>query len=101
MSCCPQPFERPVPKLVVHFSSPLFPKDCVAVYSQDVVGAADSQTLQEEGELRLRVLAKLNATLLVTSVFCGFRCAPTLALATSNSCRKDGTRSGSTYYMFV
>ena len=53
-------FERPLPNLVADFCSPLFLKDCVAVYSQDVVDAADSHTLGG-GKFRLRVLAKLNA----------------------------------------
>ena len=43
-------FERPVPNFVVDFCSPLFLKDCVAVYSQDVVDAANSHTLSEEGD---------------------------------------------------
>ena len=41
-----KPFERPLPNLIC---SPLFLKDCVAVNSQDVVDAANSQTLSEEG----------------------------------------------------
>ena len=40
-----EPFERPVPNLVIDFCSPLFRKECVAVNSQDVVRAADSQIL--------------------------------------------------------
>ena len=32
-----EPFERPLSNLVVDFCSPLFLKDCVAVYCQDVV----------------------------------------------------------------
>ena len=51
-----EPFERPLPKLVVDFHSP----DCVATNSLGVVGAANSQTLSEEGKFRLRVLAELN-----------------------------------------
>ena len=34
-----EPFERPLPKLVINFCSPLFLKDCVTVNSQDVVNA--------------------------------------------------------------
>ena len=52
-----EPFDRPLPNLVVDFRRPLFLEDCVAVYSQDVVDAADSHTLSEEGKFRLRVLA--------------------------------------------
>ena len=52
---------RTLPNLVVDFCSPLFLKDCVAVYSQDVVDAANSHTLSEEGQFRLRVLAELDA----------------------------------------
>ena len=55
------PIERPLPNLVVELCSPLFLQDCVAVNSQDVVHAATSQTLSEEGEFRLRVLAELDA----------------------------------------
>ena len=56
-----EPFKRPLPDLVVDFCSPLFLQDCVAVNPPDVVGTANSQTLSEEGELRLRVLAELDA----------------------------------------
>ena len=52
-----EPFERPLPNLIVDFRRPLFLEDCVAVYSQDVVDAADSHTLSEEGKFRLRDLA--------------------------------------------
>ena len=55
------PFEGPLSNLVVDFCSSLFLKDCAAVYSQDVVDAADSQTLTEEGKFRLRVLAEVDA----------------------------------------
>ena len=51
----------PLPNLVVDFCSPLFLKGCVAVNSQDVADAADSQTLSEEGKFRLQVLAELDA----------------------------------------
>ena len=54
-------FARPLPNLVVNFSSPPFLKDYVAVYSQEVVDAADSHTLLEEGKFRLRALAELDA----------------------------------------
>ena len=54
------PFERPLSNLVVDSCSSLFLKNCVAVCSQDVVDAADSQTLTEEGKFRLRVLTQLN-----------------------------------------
>ena len=57
-----EPFERPLPNPVVDFCSPLFLKNCVAVYSQDVVDAADSHDLSEEGNFRLRVLAELDAS---------------------------------------
>ena len=56
-----EPFERPLPNLVVDFCSELFLKDGVAVKPQDVVDAAIPQTLLDEGELRLRVLAELDA----------------------------------------
>ena len=39
----------------------LFLQDCVAVNSQDVVDTADAQTLSKEAELRLRILAELDA----------------------------------------
>ena len=55
-----EPFERPLPDLVVDVCSPLF-LQCVAVNPEDVVATADSQTISEEGELRLRVLAELEA----------------------------------------
>ena len=55
-----EPFERPLPHLVVDFCSPLFLKDCEAMHSQDVVDAANSQTLPEEGKFRLRVLSELD-----------------------------------------
>ena len=54
------PFERPLPDLVVDLCRPLFFQDCVAVNPQDVVDTAHSQALSE-GELRLRVLAELDA----------------------------------------
>ena len=54
------PFKRPLPSLVVDFCSPLFLKDCVAVNSQEVVDAADSQA-RSEGKFRLRVLTQLNS----------------------------------------
>ena len=50
-----EPFERPLPNLVVDFCSPLFLKDCVAM-----VDAANFQSLpEEEGKFRLRVLTQL------------------------------------------
>ena len=55
-----EPFERPLPDLVVDLCSTLFLQDCVAVNPQDVVDTADFQALSE-GELRLRVLAELDA----------------------------------------
>ena len=58
---CEEPFKRPLPNLDVDFCSPLFLKDCVAVNSQDVAHAADSQTLSGDGKFRLRVLAQLDA----------------------------------------
>ena len=56
-----EPFERPLPDLVVDRCSPLFLQDCVAVNPQDVVDTADAQTFSKEGELCLRVLAELDA----------------------------------------
>ena len=56
-----EPFERPLSNLIVYLCSSLFLKDCVAVYSQDVVDAVNSHTLSEDGKFRLRVLAKLIA----------------------------------------
>ena len=53
--------ERPLPDLVVDRCSTLFLQDCVAVNPQDEVDTAYSQTCSEQGELRLRVLAELNA----------------------------------------
>ena len=54
-------FERPLPNLVIDLCSNLFLQDSLAVNPQDVGDAADSQTLSEQGELRLRVLAELDA----------------------------------------
>ena len=56
-----EPFERPQPDLVVDRRCTLFLQDCVAVNPQEVVHTADLQTLSEAGELRLRILAELNA----------------------------------------
>ena len=56
-----EPFERPLPDLVIDPCHTLFLQDCVAVNPQDVVDTADSQTCPKEGELCLRVLAKLDA----------------------------------------
>ena len=56
-----EPLKRSLPHLVVDFCSPLFTQDCVAVNSQCVVDAAESQTLPEEGKFRLWVLALPNA----------------------------------------
>ena len=53
--------ERPLPNLVEDFSSPFLMQDRVAVHSQDVVDAADSQTFPWESKFCLRVLAQLNA----------------------------------------
>ena len=50
-----EPFEGPLPNLVVDSCSPLFLKDCVSMNSKDVVDAADSQTLSEWGTFRQRV----------------------------------------------
>ena len=49
---------RPLPNLVVDSCSPLFVKDCVAMHSQDVVGAANSHTLQEDGQVPSAGLGK-------------------------------------------
>ena len=43
--------------------------------SEDVVDAADSQTLSEEGKFRLRVLAQLNAFARQNWPGAGPRCA--------------------------
>ena len=56
-----EPFEGPLPDLVMDRCSTLFLQDCVAVHQQDVVDTAYSQTFSEEGELCLRVLAQLDA----------------------------------------
>ena len=47
--------ERTLPDLVEDFSSPFLLQDRVAVHSQAVVDAADSQTLSEKDKFRLRV----------------------------------------------
>ena len=44
-----EPFERPLPDLVVDLCSTLFLQDCVAVNPQDVVGTADSPDSREGG----------------------------------------------------
>ena len=44
-----EPFERPLPDLVVDLCSTLFLKDFVAVNPQDVVGTADAQNFLEGG----------------------------------------------------
>ena len=54
-----EPFERPLPDLVVDRCSTLFLQDCVAVNPQ--VDTANSQTSSKEGELCLRILAELDA----------------------------------------
>ena len=54
------PLKESLPHLVEDFSSPLFLQDRVAVYSQDVVDAADSQTFSLESIFRLRVLTQLD-----------------------------------------
>ena len=127
-----EPFEGPLPDLVVDRCSVVFLQDCVAVKPEDVVDTANSQTFPKDGELcallaswsvtncrnpnatpsvilpsvTAEILAKLltspmfhssgaassSCALLMTSVFSGFRSAPTLALATSKSCRKGNTR---------
>ena len=59
-----EPSERPPTDFVVDLCSPLFLQDCRIVWPvnpQDVVDTADSQTLTEEGEPRLRFLAELDA----------------------------------------
>ena len=58
-----QPFERLLSDLVVDLCSPLFLQDCVAVNTQDVVDAADTQTLSGEGELR-SCIARMTSALL-------------------------------------
>ena len=56
-----EPFERPLPNLVIGRCRTLFLQDCVAVNPQDVVDTASSQTLSEKDELCLRVQAELDA----------------------------------------
>ena len=56
-----EPFERPLPDFVMDRCRTLFLQDRVAVNPQDMGDTADSQTLSEEGELCLRILAKLDA----------------------------------------
>ena len=56
-----EPFERPLPDLVIDNCGTLFLQDCVAVNPQDVVGTANSQTFLKEGEFCLWVLAELDA----------------------------------------
>ena len=56
-----EPFERRLPDLVVDFCCTLFLRDCVAVNLYVVVDTADAQTFSKQGELRLRVLAELDA----------------------------------------
>ena len=56
-----EPFERPLPDLVVDCRYTLFLQDCVAVNPQDVVDTTDPQTFSKEGELCLWVLAELDA----------------------------------------
>ena len=56
-----EPFKRLLLKLLADLCSTLLLKQCVAVNPQNVVDTANSQTLSEDGELRLRVLAELDA----------------------------------------
>ena len=56
-----EPLDKPLPNHVVDFCSPLFLEGCVALFSQDVVDAAHSQTFSGEGKFRLRVLTWLNS----------------------------------------
>ena len=65
-----EPFDRPLPDIVVDLCSPLFLKVCLARNSQGVFDAADSQTLLEEGKFRLRVLAQLDALVDCPNVVC-------------------------------
>ena len=66
-----EPFEGPLPDVVDLCSTLfLFLQDCVAVNAQDVVDTANSQTLSEQGELRLRVLAELDAFMHRSSDVC-------------------------------
>ena len=53
--CQEELFGKPLPDLVVDLHSTLFLQNCVAV-----VDTVNSQTLSEQGELRLRVLAELD-----------------------------------------
>ena len=77
-----EPFERPPPNLV-DFCSPLFLKDCVAVYSQDVVDAINSQTLPLEGKFCLRVLTQLNSFVHCSAMYCrGPAATPSVMLPT-------------------
>ena len=54
-----EPFERPLPDLVVDLRST--PAGLCGREPAGCVDTADSQALSDEGELRLRVLAKLDA----------------------------------------
>ena len=56
-----EPFERPLPNLIVDGCRPLFLHGCVAVNPQDMVDTTDAQTFFTEGELCLRILAELDA----------------------------------------
>ena len=65
-----EPFERPLPDLMIDRCSTVFLQDCVAVNPQDVVDTANSQTLPKEGELCLLILAKLDALVHCTDDVC-------------------------------
>ena len=65
-----EPFERPLPNLIIDRCSTVFLQDCVAVNPQDVVDTANSQTFPKEGELCLRILAKVDALVHGTGDVC-------------------------------
>ena len=86
--------ERPLPHLVVDFCSPLFLKDCVAVFSQDVVDAANPHTPPEEGKFRLRLLAELDAFVHFSSDVCFAQELARDVLSRSDSDSECGASSG-------
>ena len=83
------------PNLVVDFCSPLFLNDSVALHSQDVVDAANSQTLPEAGKFRLRVLTQLNSLVHGANDICLGRELARFELSWSNRDSERGASSGS------
>ena len=67
-----EPFEGPLPILIVNRSCTLFLQDFATMDPQDVVDTTDRRTLSEEGKFRLGVLAELNVLV---------RCADDICLA--------------------